>query len=512
MRILGIIALAALAAACEGSPSVTVLPGTGFFTPATLSFGTRPINKQYSLTTKLTPDATVQVNDITLDPSNDAYAARLANGSTLRGALLTRGKTEDISILFNPRDPVDYAANMIILFNDGRRISLELKGAGRMASATDIAVTPEMINFGSLEVGREVSQPLEIENVSEDQVTVSAVTMGDATTPLPETLRLTTETSAELALPVTLEVGQKVRTRMRFHPTDVLTLTSTLVFSSVGMRRGETRVHIDARAVAAGDVDCEVGEVDFGSVPRGSLVDKTLHCTVVGGRYTLDSATPAAANPNLFEILNNPVMPTAYINGDTFQLVLRFRGEGLPSVHTGQLNLRSAIGLTRVIGLRGTVSAPATNSLQISASLGWDTLDTDLDLHLVRNGQLAFSATDDCSYQLKNPDWGTANYPNDDPYLDADVTSGGGPEVIDLLSAAESTYDLYVHYYESTLKPSTTATLTVYSHGTEIGSTVQAGMACGDLWHAGRIQMQAGAPVFTPAGGITPRTDRAMCH
>ena len=138
--------------------------------------------------------------------------------------------------------------------------------------------------------------------------------------------------------------------------------------------------------------------------------------------------------------------------------------------------------------------------------------DTDLDLHLVRNGQLAFSATDDCSYQLKNPDWGTANYPNDDPYLDADVTSGGGPEVIDLLSAAESTYDLYVHYYESTLKPSTTATLTVYSHGTEIGSTVQAGMACGDLWHAGRIQMQAGAPVFTPAGGITPRTDRAMCH
>jgi hypothetical protein len=46
------------------------LPGTGFFDPATLDFGAKSLNTQYELTTRLTPDKTVLVTDVRLDPAN----------------------------------------------------------------------------------------------------------------------------------------------------------------------------------------------------------------------------------------------------------------------------------------------------------------------------------------------------------------------------------------------------------------------------------------------------------
>jgi hypothetical protein len=78
--------------------------------------------------------------------------------------------------------------------------------------------------------------------------------------------------------------------------------------------------------------------------------------------------------------------------------------------------------------------------------LSWDSEDTDLDLHLLREDGDYWSA-DDCFFANPAPDWGLAGQPSDDPVLFGDVDDGSAPETVVLLEPAETSYRLLVHYY-----------------------------------------------------------------
>ncbi len=503
-----------LALGCEGEPTINVLPGTGFFDPATLDFGAKSLNTQYELTTRLTPDKTVLVTDVRLDPANDAYAARLASGATLRGALINRGLPQDVTILFKPREVVGYDAKMLVVLEDQRAITVELKGRGRATSDADLDISPPALSFGPLEVGREDSQVIELENVSVGDVTLDAVRTGAERRSITTggVLFITREGSTEPVVPTTLRPGQKLRTVLHYHPTAPGTIADKIEFMTTRSGDNPPSMDLTATAVAAGDISCDQNILDFGTVPRGSSLDKQVTCRVIGGRYTLGDVVLNIGTPRLYEVLNKPLMPTAYAAGESFTLSIRFTSEGLPNSHPGNLNLTSGIGLTRVIGLEGKVSAPPNSQLELVVSSSWDTVDSDLDLHLVRSGEMPFDLLNDCFFQAKNPDWGQARNHDDDPFLDTDDTDGLGPEVVDIVTPQETTFDVFVHYYKSMLRPATTASISISSYGRAVATVSHSALQCGDLWHAGTIRMQAGGPQFTPSTLVAVRTDRAECN
>ncbi len=106
------------------------------------------------------------------------------------------------------------------------------------------------------------------------------------------------------------------------------------------------------------------------------------------------------------------------------------------------------------------------------AQLTWDTytndsINSDIDLHLVRPGGTTDS-NNDCYYancQGGGLDWG-ATGPAGDPYLDVDNTVGYGPENITLASGPEAgTYRVIVHNYSGVW--ATHATVKLYFNDVE---------------------------------------------
>src|SRR3970282_1412005 len=67
-------------------------------------------------------------------------------------------------------------------------------------------------------------------------------------------------------------------------------------------------------------------------------------------------------------------------------------------------------------------------------SLVWDQAKTDLDIHLVSEGEGASSSVEpfDCYFQNTDPDWGVAGESADDPWIDLDDVDGFGPENVNL--------------------------------------------------------------------------------
>jgi hypothetical protein len=403
-----------------------------------------------------------------------------------------------------------------VVLEDQRAITLELKGSGRATSDAELDIVPPALSFGPLEVGREDSQVIELENVSVGDVTLDAVRLRQGRRSLTTggVLFLTREGSTEPVVPTTLRPGQKLRTVLHYHPAAPGTIADEIQFVTTRSGDNSPLMDLSAIAVTAGDISCDQNILDFGTIPRGSSLDKQVTCQIIGGRYTLRDVVLNIGTPRLYEVLNKPLMPTAYVAGDSFSLSVRFSSEGLPASHPGNLNLTSGIGLTRVVGLEGQVSAPPNSQLKLVVSSSWDTADTDVDLHLVRSGEMPFDVLNDCFFRAKNPEWGQPRVHDDDPFLDSDDTDGFGPEVIDIVTPAELTYDVFVHYYTATAmpRPVTTASISVSSFGMPVATVSHSGLQCGDLWHAGTIRMDAGGPRFTPSSLVAARSDRAECN
>lgn len=135
-----------------------------------------------------------------------------------------------------------------------------------------------------------------------------------------------------------------------------------------------------------------------------------------------------------------------------------------PSFQCGTSRLvlaaQNSYGVTRTIievDRRGGVCEATPTGPTINIRLNWDTNNTDLDLHLLREGAELGDPTGDCyfatctasnSMGTSNLDWGNTGDPVDNPLLDVDNSATGGPENIFLESAADGTYTVMVHYYE----------------------------------------------------------------
>ena len=126
----------------------------------------------------------------------------------------------------------------------------------------------------------------------------------------------------------------------------------------------------------------------------------------------------------------------------------------------------------------------------------WDT-DVDLDVHFVRQGGLPFMAGNDCHFEAPTLDWNTADDETDDPFLDNDLTTGGGAETISMADTAGGTYEVYVFLNRHPLPlPPTPTTVTIHLRGQPDAVRNRTLASCGTMWHVGNVIAGTNPPRF----------------
>ena len=155
----------------------------------------------------------------------------------------------------------------------------------------------------------------------------------------------------------------------------------------------------------------------------------------------------------------------------------------------------------------GIESAPATlvvdalpkNAVRIE--LTWDHPDSDLDLHLIREGGRFCACDSDCHYRDcgRRPTW----FPGrggENPTLDIDDFEGFGPENINIdgegpmRTVQDGRYRIAVHYYATNARVSTwpttvsNATVRVYIYGLLAAELTKALTDDDQVWYAGTFE------------------------
>ncbi len=494
MRRLGPIAVAVLLSACSDDSSLAVISPEGLFAPATLDFGTRVVGVSHELTAEMTnPNVgDLRVRDVRFEPAVDVYAARVGE-RTLKGAVLTSGARAEVRVLFAPRDEVDYSAQMFVEFTEFA-VPLQLTGQGRRVLDAELTVTPDSLAFVGTELGRDIVQPIQIENVGDLTSQIADVRLRSITRPAtPDTSSffITHSGTDEVLKDVTIEAKARLDADVHFSPRMAGALSDSLELVLVTGR--STSVPVSGTGLAAGDLDCAPERIDFGPVTRGAFSDLALLCTAVDGFFTIERIGMVMGTPQQFTITSAPPAGTSIASGNSFEMTLRFDADGLPVTQQGGLEIAAAHGRTKMIELAAEVVPPHPSNTALTVRLQWDTVTTDFDLHLVRDGEEPYDPLNDCFFRVKNPDWGTPTYSEDDPFLDRDDIDGQGPEEVNLAVAREANYDIYVHYYRAPTDIPTDATVEVLFRG-QVALVRQSSFPrCGDMWHVARVHFDQGS-------------------
>lgn len=149
-------------------------------------------------------------------------------------------------------------------------------------------------------------------------------------------------------------------------------------------------------------------------------------------------------------------------------------------------------------GLEGTADLPfsAVPWQKVHVSLVWDTDGTDLDLHLVSEGEggAFFEEPYDCFFLNTNPDWGIVGETADDPSIDIDDVDGHGPENANLNQPLDGKrYHVFAHYYDDYGVGATTATVRIFLNGELKYEGIKTLDGTGAAWDVATIDWPEGA-------------------
>lgn len=497
------VALVALLAlgACDDSGGLAPIVGDGTFEPESLDFGTVSLGetaRRSGVIRNLGVEA-VMIKAVRFEGENEAFAARQADDSPLRGAFVPRSGGLPFSVLFAPIAERDYATTMVVSLAEVE-VALPITAAGRSASPAQPALEPDTVAFVDVAVGREVFAEVRLTNLGERSGVLQEVreSSGGPSGPFSVTARggLPAVPSPELEG----EGKGAIDLEVHFAPRTAGTFEERLILSFDNGDPAELTV--SGSAIPAGLLTCDADSIAFGAVPRGTTVTRAVHCAVSGGQYVLTRVGLAAGSASVFRL---PTPPDVLGAGGVLDFTVEAQGLGVAAVHQGVVEIVAEHGAITRIPLAAEVTPPPVGATDLTVSLRWSSDATDLDLHLVRGGALPFAGSDDCYYAMKNPDWGQLGVPEDDPFLDRDTTDGFGPEEVNLTRSGEASYDVYVHYYAygAAQAPPTIATVDfTLGAGAPQASSITLS-TCGSMWHVGRFRFDVEPPVFEAASSIS---------
>lgn len=501
--------------ACEGDSGLGVASSAPIFQPPSVNFGPRSVGEIHELDVVLTSDLerpqTVLDVEFT-ESAGEAYVARLEEGGTLTGAVLPNNRSLGIRIVFQPTLPTTYNGTMRV-FTEDKIFELSINGSGRDVLNKDIEATPLALNFGAVAIGTTVSLPFTLANKSRETQIINEVrskTSRRAVQPEQSIFWVTEIGTTEVAL-----TGHRIGARAdidlmaHYRPRSVGDSSDTLQI--MVNTNGYSPLDVRGRAEAGGRIDCAPLELKFGEVRRGSAADLFTQCTVANGIYKIESVSLEQGAGEHFSLVASPSVGQSFDSGDSFDVTVRFSGRGLASDQTARLLIRSTHATSTTLELSGKVAPTPKPETALTVHLEWDTPRTDFDLHLVRATGEPFESLNDCYFHEKNPDWGQIGWSLDDPFLDRDDIENGGPEEINLATAGENKYDIYVHYYGGARSVPTVATVRIEFFGVTSLTETRIFDACGEMWKVAEVADINSLASVTRINEVTYNSASGMC-
>ena len=480
-------------AGCDrGQTELQRVEGSGFFEPAQIEFGIRPVGTAHRVVTgfRNSSGAEFRIRRLDFDPIVDVFEATRTGGSSLIGQRLRYGQLLDVEVTFRP--PVTGSFETT-LFVQSEAIEVPLRLTGR---AEDVApgrpgLSPERLAFAPVPAGAVARRLVRLNNDGDTEASLVLVQ-------IPSPFSVVAADGAALSMPVgPLVPGAGIDVEVMFASEVQGSFEATAQFT---FDTGQTaRLSVTAEALRPGDVSCSPRLIDLGEVPRGISVYKRVICQVTGGPFTLQRLSLSKGSSDRFSVAG---LPDGIGPGRAIGFDVGFQSAGSSGRHRGSIELSGTHGVTTSVFLMAETVPPKPFEADLMVSMVWNTPETDLDLHVVRQPGAPFGV-DDCYFEAKNPDWGRPEIRNDDPVLDLDDRNGLGPETMDLLAAADGVYDLYVHFFGFD-RPSLPATHVEVKIMLRDGTVVVRSAilaTCGEMWHLGRYVHAGHERRFEPSDG-----------
>jgi hypothetical protein len=255
-------------------------------------------------------------------------------------------------------------------------------------------------------------------------------------------------------------------------PGDVVEFGVRYTASFVGAVDGTIRVFTDipsllsipvsvtAKAGSAPCLELNPTALNFGSVPRGHPRTLSAQVTNCGDAdLTVTDLTRGSSfgvpTPASFQWTLSAGLPASIVPGASETVEVTFT-PGRAGPQFGYISVRSndPDQSEARLSLNALAQAPPLEEVDLHIQLEWDSNNTDVDLHFLREGDPIFDCPLDCFYANPEPDWGVAGDFDDDCFLDTDDVNGYGPENINVAHPQAGTYRIFLHYYDDTFEQS----------------------------------------------------------
>lgn len=505
-RWVGVTTLVAMATyGCKDDAQVVQVTARVLAEPAAIDFGTIPLNQDATETiTLINPDQfPARLGAIEIE--DDCGGCFVASAPSV-SVIPANFDEATLQVRFRALRVEAATATLTISVNefDQQSVTVSLIGRGREAGCVpDISVAPEAVDFGFVPAGGLALSSFVIRSEGNCDLVVDRIRVVPEDAPF----EVTTSTPTP-GNPGVLVAGAQASFQLRASLPETATGTAT------------AEIYIETNAPGIRDVPNEPGTI---VVPmravgnRAPIADAGDDLTVEPwSRATLSGAgstDPDGADENLqyrWTLVSKPGGSTAEL--ERSRSVEPSFWADLTGQYELELVVIDALGLESEVD-RVVVEALPTNAIRIE--LTWDHPDSDVDLHLIRQGGRFCECVEDVHYRECGvaPDW-FPDAPGANPRLDIDDRDGFGPENINLDGEGperfipDGTYTIAVHYFDDVSDvstwptPQSTATVRVFVFGLLAAEFVRTLENEGDLWTAAEIrwadQEVVGIDTITP--------------
>lgn len=423
------------------------------------------------------------------------------------------GLAEDATVVFTPLARGVFAADVVITSNDPDTPELRVPVTGE-GGQPELEIDPNPIELGLVNEGVPRAVAVTLRNVGFDVVRINSIgfaqsagfTLEDASTPI------VLEPGDAHEIAVALEVNATVAA----NAIDGALEDTLVVTHADGEEEARVTAEVNRAPIAVAVEDITRRSVIKVSVGRVVLVD---------GSDTVDPDGDAFSFTwTLFE---RPLDSAAALIG-----------QGAPETRvTPDVVGRYLVNL-RAVDVRGAIGEAQLEILprDLSVVLTWTGEDNDLDLHLVRPGgalgdygscpgacslEQCGEFTDDnltcrstgtdASFRNRSPEWGEIGRV-DDPRLDVDDVSGGGPEITSVDQPEEGIWRVVVHHCEDPLVEGGSAIVQILEEGVLVFVSGPEVLGQGDAWSAVTMTRSSGEWQAFIAGPGIVESQPTLCQ
>jgi hypothetical protein len=426
------------------------------------------------------------------------------------------GLAEDATVVFTPLARRAFAADVVITSNDPDTPELRVPVTGE-GGPPDVVIEPNPIDFGLVNEGVPRGVSVTLRNQGFDTAGINSIgfaqnvgfTVVDAPGAAPP---FALEPGATRAIEVALDVNAAIAQ----NAIDGVLEDELVVTHADGEERARVTARVNLAPIA----------VAVEEVTRRSSIKVTIgRVVLVDGSETVDPEGDAFSFT--WALVERPA-------GSTAALI----GQGAPETRvTPDVVGRYLVNL-RAVDEHGAVGEADLEILprDLSVVLTWTGEDNDLDLHLIRPGgtlgdygscpdgcseaqcgeftddnPTCRSIGTDASFQNRSPEWGALGRV-DDPRLDVDDVSGGGPEIISVDQPEDGIWRVVVHHCEDPLVEGGAATVRILEEGIEVFASGPESLGQGDAWSAVTMTRAAGQWEAFIAGPGIVESQPTLCQ